>query len=62
MWPLPAGRACRHVGFSLPLAGMRELQQRVWRRRGEQHLLIKLSRASGEWQALMFVALDELNN
>ena len=41
---------------------MRELQQRVWRRRGEQHLLIKSPRASGEWQALMFVGVDKLNN
>ena len=42
--------------------GMREMQQRVWRRRGEQDLLIKSPPASGKSRALMFVALDKLQN
>ena len=42
--------------------GMREMQQRVWRRRGEPYLLIKSPPASGKSRALMFVALDKLHN
>lgn len=42
--------------------GMREMQARVWKRRGEQYLLIKSPPASGKSRALMFVALDKLEN
>lgn len=40
--------------------GMRQMQERVWQRRGEQYLLIKSPPASGKSRALMFVALDKL--
>lgn len=42
--------------------GMRAMQARAWARRGEQYLLIKSPPASGKSRALMFVALDKLNN
>jgi hypothetical protein len=42
--------------------GMRSMQERVYERRGEQYLLIKSPPASGKSRALMFVALDKLNN
>ncbi len=42
--------------------GMRPMQERVWNKRGEQYLLIKSPPASGKSRALMFVALDKLNN
>ena len=42
--------------------GMRPMQERVWSRRGEPYLLIKSPPASGKSRALMFVALDKLNN
>lgn len=42
--------------------GMRPMQERVYERRGEQYLLIKSPPASGKSRALMFVALDKLNN
>ena len=42
--------------------GMRPMQQRVYARRGEQYLLIKSPPASGKSRALMFVALDKLQN
>ncbi|MDY1006341.1 DEAD/DEAH box helicase [Curtobacterium sp. CFBP9011] len=42
--------------------GMREMQQRVWERRGAQYLLLKAPPASGKSRALMFVALDKLYN
>ncbi|WP_134727165.1 DEAD/DEAH box helicase [Paracoccus luteus] len=42
--------------------GMRPMQARVWSRRGEQYLLIKSPPASGKSRALMFVALDKLEN
>lgn len=38
------------------------MQERVWQRRGEQYLLIKSPPASGKSRALMFLALDKLNN
>lgn len=41
--------------------GMRQMQERVWQRRGEQYLLIKSPPASGKSRALMFVALDKLH-
>ena len=42
--------------------GMRAMQERAYARRGEQYLLIKSPPASGKSRALMFVALDKLNN
>jgi hypothetical protein len=42
--------------------GMRPMQERVWQHRGEQYLLIKSPPASGKSRALMFVALDKLQN
>jgi superfamily II DNA or RNA helicase len=42
--------------------GMRPMQARAYERRGEQYLLIKAPPASGKSRALMFIALDKLNN
>lgn len=42
--------------------GMRSMQERAYQRRGEQYLLIKSPPASGKSRALMFIALDKLNN
>ena len=42
--------------------GMRPMQERAWEKRGEQHLLIKSPPASGKSRALMFIALDKLEN
>ena len=42
--------------------GMRVMQERAYERRGEQYLLIKAPPASGKSRALMFIALDKLNN
>ena len=42
--------------------GMRPMQERAYDKRGEQYLLIKSPPASGKSRALMFIALDKLNN
>ena len=42
--------------------GMRPMQERVYEKRGEQYLLLKSPPASGKSRALMFVALDKLQN
>lgn len=42
--------------------GMRAMQERVWSRRGERHLLVKSPPASGKSRALMYVALDKLTH
>lgn len=42
--------------------GMREMQERAYDKRGEQYLLLKSPPASGKSRALMFIALDKLNN
>ncbi|EZN82642.1 hypothetical protein AJ69_01542 [Pseudomonas aeruginosa BWH029] len=42
--------------------GMRPMQERSYEKRGEQYLLIKSPPASGKSRALMFVALDKLQN
>jgi hypothetical protein len=42
--------------------GMRAMQERSYAKRGEQYLLIKSPPASGKSRALMFIALDKLNN
>lgn len=42
--------------------GMRPMQERAYSKRGEQYLLIKSPPASGKSRALMFIALDKLEN
>ncbi|WP_299873310.1 DEAD/DEAH box helicase [uncultured Sulfitobacter sp.] len=42
--------------------GMRAMQERAYEKRGEQYLLIKSPPASGKSRALMFIALDKLQN
>lgn len=42
--------------------GMRPMQERAFEKRGEPYLLIKSPPASGKSRALMFVALDKLQN
>jgi replicative superfamily II helicase len=42
--------------------GMRPMQERTYQKRGEQYLLIKSPPASGKSRALMFIALDKLEN
>ncbi len=42
--------------------GMRAMQELAYAKRGEQYLLIKSPPASGKSRALMFIALDKLNN
>lgn len=42
--------------------GMRPMQEPAYQRRGEQYLLIKSPPASGKSRALMFIALDKLEN
>ncbi|WP_025318817.1 pseudomurein-binding repeat-containing protein [Granulibacter bethesdensis] len=42
--------------------GMRPMQERGYEKRGEQYLLIKSPPASGKSRALMFIALDKLQN
>ena len=44
------------------ILGMRTMQERAYERRGEQYLLIKSPPASGKSRALMFIALDKINN
>ena len=38
------------------------MQERAYEKRGEQYLLIKSPPASGKSRALMFIALDKLQN
>lgn len=42
--------------------GMRPMQESAYQKRGEQYLLIKSPPASGKSRALMFIALDKLEN
>ena len=42
--------------------GMRPMQERAYEKRGERYLLIKSPPASGKSRALMFIALDKLQN
>ena len=42
--------------------GMRPMQELAYAKRGEHYLLIKSPPASGKSRALMFIALDKLNN
>ena len=56
--------ATAHTGASSKAneLGMRTMQERAYTKRGEQYLLIKSPPASGKSRALMFIALDKLNN
>ena len=56
--------ATAHTGASSKAneLGMRTMQERAFAKRGEQYLLIKSPPASGKSRALMFIALDKLNN
>ncbi len=54
--------ACNGVSAKANALGMRPMQERVYEKRGEQYLLIKSPPASGKSRALMFVALDKLQN
>ena len=40
--------------------GMRDMQEKAYKARGEQYLLLKAPPASGKSRALMFIALDKL--
>ena len=63
--PIPAVRlVTAHTGASSIAneLGMRPMQARAYARRGEQYLLIKSPPASGKSRALMFIALDKLEN
>lgn len=42
--------------------GMRQMQRRVYEKRGSQYLLLKAPPASGKSRAFMFIALDKLMN
>jgi len=42
--------------------GMRPMQERAYQKRGEQYLIIKSPPSSGKSRALMFIALDKLQN
>ena len=42
--------------------GMRPMQERAYQKRGEPYLLIKSPPASGKSRALMFIAIDKLEN
>jgi superfamily II DNA or RNA helicase len=54
--------ACTGASSKANELGMRAMQERAYAKRGEQYLLIKSPPASGKSRALMFIALDKLNN
>ena len=54
--------ACTGASSKANELGMRTMQERAYAKRGEQYLLIKSPPASGKSRALMFIALDKLNN
>jgi superfamily II DNA or RNA helicase len=56
------GYARSGVSTKANALGMRPMQERAYEKRGEQYLLIKSPPASGKSRALMFVALDKLQN
>ena len=63
--PIPAvsfQTARTGVSSTANALGMRPMQERAYNKRGEQYLLIKSPPASGKSRALMFIALDKLNN
>lgn len=49
-------------GDKLDAYGMRPMQQKVYKRRNEQYIILKSPPASGKSRAFMFVALDKLIN
>ncbi len=54
--------ACNGRSKSSNELGMRPMQESAYEKRGEQYLLIKSPPASGKSRALMFIALDKLEN
>lgn len=54
--------ACTGASSKANELGMRTMQERAYAKRGEQYLLIKSPPASGKSRALMFIALDKINN
>jgi len=54
--------ACNGSSTKSNELGMRVMQERAYEKRGEQYLLIKSPPASGKSRALMFIALDKLQN
>jgi superfamily II DNA or RNA helicase len=54
--------ACNGSSTKANEMGMRVMQERAYEKRGEQYLLIKSPPASGKSRALMFIALDKLQN
>ena len=54
--------ACNGSSTQANAYGMRAMQERAYEKRGEQYLLIKSPPASGKSRALMFIALDKLQN
>ncbi len=54
--------ACNGSSTKSNELGMRTMQERAYEKRGEQYLLIKSPPASGKSRALMFIALDKLQN
>ncbi len=54
--------ACNGATMRSNELGMRPMQERAYEKRGEQYLLIKSPPASGKSRALMFIALDKLEN
>jgi superfamily II DNA or RNA helicase len=54
--------ACTGASTKANELGMREMQEMAYAKRGEQYLLIKSPPASGKSRALMFIALDKLEN
>ena len=68
-----AGAIGGYMGAKLAAAGadvslvargphLRAMQERAYAKRGEQYLLIKSPPASGKSRALMFIALDKIQN
>ena len=49
-------------GDKLDVYGMRPMQQKVFKRRNEQYIILKSPPASGKSRAFMYVALDKLIN
>jgi superfamily II DNA or RNA helicase len=60
--PVSVSYARSGVSTKANALGMRPMQERAYEKRGEQYLLIKSPPASGKSRALMFVALDKLQN
>lgn len=54
--------ACNGSSTQANAFGMRAMQERAYEKRGEPYLLIKSPPASGKSRALMFIALDKLQN